>query len=63
MKSIRLTQPSGIHWNSKVKKMTILAVLLLAACGKPENARRMTQKQAVELALDAAEDAFNSLSA
>lgn len=38
------------------------AVLLLAACGKPENARRITQQQAVESAREAAQDAFNSLS-
>ena len=41
----------------------VLAVLLLAACGKPENASRITREQAVESAREAAQDAFNSLSA
>lgn len=46
-----------------MKKIAILAVVLLAACEKPGNTHRITREQAVESARDAAQDAFNSLSA
>lgn len=46
-----------------MKRIAIFAVVLLAACEKPQNTQKITRKQAVESARDAAQDAFNSLSA